>query len=229
MRRFPHSWRCFAWGLLVWAAPCVAPAAENQALQEVITRLQSHALVAGEFVQQRRLKGFSRSLKSTGRFVFWREGGLYWRTETPFTSATTFTGQGPIHWQAPGVAADAAGPPNAMEKHSNKILLAFFGADLEALARLFELDWQVEGGRWTLDLRPRDALLGKVLRGASIHGGEFIEGLRVRSARGDVTEVAFSQLRVLPGLSAAACRRYFGAGRGLCAAWPPAGQDAAAP
>lgn len=201
-------------GLLALAAAChgapgqatTAPAAER--IAEITRQLQAPRLVGGAFIQHRALQGLPRPLQASGRFVFWRDHGLYWETLAPFYQATTFTGSDVINWPAPSGPPQPAGQADPAQQHISGILLAVFSADLQRIEGLFDGRWQIDDGTWTLTLAPANAVVGRVIAYAELSGDTHLRQLTVASRAGDVNTMTFSEVAALGALPAAVCARF---------------------
>jgi hypothetical protein len=185
--------------LLVATSACPASDAPEP-MARVRARMESPAVLRGEFEQVKQLQGFRNPLRSRGAFVLARGRGVIWDTREPFPSSLVVTGDKVMERLEDGserLVLDGAASPDA--SLVNALLLALVGGDLDALARQFELNASVpDEGDWSLDLVPRDAALRQVFERIALSGDRHVHRVRLQERSGDVSEIRFLQLRAEP-------------------------------
>jgi hypothetical protein len=185
--------------LLVATATRAAPDAADPTTR-VRARIQSPAVLRGEFEQIKQLQGFRNPLRSRGAFVLARGRGVIWDTREPFPSSLVVTGDKVLERLEDGserLVLDGAASPDA--SLVNALLLALVGGDVDALAHQFELSATVpDEGDWTLRLVPRDAALRQVFERIALSGDRHVHQVRLQERSGDVSEIRFLQLRAEP-------------------------------
>jgi len=75
-----------------------------------------------------------------------------------------------------------------------KVLFAVFSADVDELKRHFDFSRASPpdaSGRWSLVLRPRDAMVRKGIERIEIEGGRFVDSITLDEANGDVSVIRF--------------------------------------
>ena len=193
------------------ALPCGAADGQppDPASIAAITRqLQAPQLVGGAFVQTRALHGLAHPLQASGRFVFWRERGLYWETQQPFYQATTFTSAEVINWPEPSGPPQPKGPEDPLQQHITAILLAVFSADLRRIEGLFDSHWQIRGDAWTLTLAPASKAVQRIIDHATLSGEKHLRTLTVATRAGDVNTMEFREVTALANLPQPICLRF---------------------
>ncbi len=181
-------------GLIAFCAlaPLSASATDAQSVAETIAaRLDSAAVLRGQFVQQRQIAGFSKALKSTGNFVAARGMGVIWDTATPFPSRLVITPDA-MRESAPDgsqSSIDAAEQPALREV--NRILLAVLQGDVAALDSHFDIRGDVGADAWTLELKPRGGV-AQIIEHIQVSGGTHITAVKIAESNGDRSEIQFS-------------------------------------
>lgn len=202
---------------------CTTARADTQAqIDQVIKRLSELEVVQGGFNQQKKLQGLAYSLNAQGKFIFWREQGLYIATEKPFFNAMTITGGDIITWQQDGTGSVAAEQSGLIQREINKTLLAFFSADIALIQQRFIADWIFEQDKWQLTLTPRLDLIKKNMRNAVMKGDQFLQKLVVTAANGDETTIEFNAQVESALPTVAQCRWFYVQAQQACATFSAA-------
>ena len=168
------------------------------ASEQLSKKMRQHQVVKGHFEQWRGLTGIPRPIRSSGRFIYWRDHGLYWETLKPISQASTFTPDTIIHWQstANGQQADRSSSP--IQKQISRILLAVFGGNTQSLEKLFDSRWssgsELNTKQWAVDLSPTVAAVKRVVEKISLSGGDYINKLNLNASNGDTTRIVFSNI-----------------------------------
>jgi len=188
---------------LITAQPQQLYAADSVAMNEQLSRkLRQHPVVKGEFEQLRNLAGIPRPIRSRGRFIYWRDHGLYWETNEPISQAATFTPNAIIHWQSATNLQQTERNSSPIQKQISRILLAVFGGDIKSLEQLFESRWSSGSKIWTVDLIPSIAAVKQVVEKISLSGEDYVNNLSLVASNGDATHIQFSNIRAFnqPGV-----------------------------
>lgn len=195
-------------------------------LEKITHQIKLKPFLQGAFRQERTLKGFSRTLVSTGQYFFWKEHGLYWEVQKPFFRATTFGNDLTISWSSPGEVSSSEAP-KLIQKQISKVLIAVLGADIETLQRYFIATAhmnEVESGgddgvggetakaknlTWSMQLKPKDFATRKALKQLDLIGGTSIYEIRVTSSNGGITHIQFSDPNMLEKPFKKQCALYY--------------------
>jgi Outer membrane lipoprotein carrier protein LolA-like len=180
-------------GLAVWSAVDAQPPLDAAALLASIRRrLNSPAVLRGDFQQMKKLSGFKRPVVSRGNFILARDLGMVWHTATPFASTLTMTHERlrtsfdgasePIdERQDPGFSALSA------------TLMALMAGDMSVLMRTFRVTDGAEDARgWRLSLFAQDAVLARVFERVEMHGAQYVDEVRLYETSGDDSTLQFS-------------------------------------
>lgn len=180
-------------------------------LAQVQRRIAQVAVLRGEFVQEKRLKGFRNPLKSQGRFLVARERGVLWSTLKPFPSEVVLTRDRILSRHADGrsrVEVDARQQPAL--RSVNAMMFALMSGDVQALATRFDVQPTLlpEGG-WRLMLTPRPGAMAQAFRQVTLVGDRYVRGVDIEEAGGDHTRLRFSGMVETPArLSDDEARRF---------------------
>ncbi|MFL0804943.1 MAG: outer membrane lipoprotein carrier protein LolA [Agarilytica sp.] len=180
-------------------------------LKKISNNLTPHSFIQGEFVQERKLTGFGRTLRSTGRYLFWRDHGLYWEIQQPFFRASTFGNNASISWSAPGQISSKT-RPKIIQKQIGKVLVAVLGTDIETLKKYFVVDASVtdnEKLKWTAQLKPKDMATKKALEQLSLTGTKSLKSIVITSANGDTTTIEFTKVNASDGPTEDLCELFY--------------------
>ena len=142
---------------------------KDRAFRQVISRLKTDSRIKMSFVQDKKIKSLSRPLRSEGVFLV-QNKSVCWKTEKPFKSSLLISKEGikkkvgdnPITFDS---AADKVEIRTFV-----KIMLSLFNADDKALMRDFDLYFLNRQESWTIGLKPRRRILGKILKSITISG-----------------------------------------------------------
>lgn len=179
--------RFFCLGLL---CACAQVLAFDQ--QQLAQQLEDMAVVRGEFVQEKFLRGLARPLRSEGRFVLARGHGLLWNLQQPLQREYRITGQGVAlmqdgQWQLQGNQDAAA--------RQSRLFLAVLQGDQQGLREEFELQLQGTAEDWQLTLLPRSLLLKQVFTRIEVSGGHHVNRIELLEATGDRTLMQMLDVR----------------------------------
>ncbi len=179
------------------AAPIILLLTFMQANADTLTQITQTLDIpdfsGGSFQQTRTLEGFKHPLKSTGRYFYWNDQGLYWETSTPFFRASTFSPAQIISWSAPGTIS-ATEKPSLVQREINKVLTALLSGDIEALEKVFSVEASITNNTplaWETQLTPKSPTTKKVIAALSLSGDRALRSLTIQSANGDTTLIQF--------------------------------------
>ncbi|WP_028230791.1 outer membrane lipoprotein carrier protein LolA [Paraburkholderia mimosarum] len=149
--------------------------------------------VRAHFTQTQTLAAMKAPLVSTGSLLFFRERGVIWQIETPYKKTWIMRDSGVTVIDAAGQRiqnGSAQGARGAAE--IAKMMRAMLAGDLSALYTQFDVTARGTASQWQMRLVPRQPQIAQALRGIEMEGGDFLHGLRITFANGDVTQYDFS-------------------------------------
>ena len=168
-------------------------------------QMLQHKVIRGHFEQQRTLTGIPRPIRSSGRFIYWRNHGLYWETKKPIFQASTFTPDTIIHWQTNSAKRQADRSSSPIQKQISRILLAVFGGDTESLKMLFDSHVSSKGEEWQIVLTPAIDVVKKAVEKITLNGKEHVNKLYLSASNGDASQILFLDVSTYPHLAADDC------------------------
>jgi len=168
--------------LLVWLPVQGVLAADL--LADIGARLSKTEITEGRFRQEKLIKVLKKPLISTGTFTYHRTQGVIWRTLTPLPSLLLVNQTRLLTTQGEQNLPLAFG----------RVFTAMFGGDLQLMSTGFEMAGRNARGGWQLQLRPKDALLQKVITDMHLAGDKELQRLDIHETNGNVTLITFEHI-----------------------------------
>ena len=150
------------------------------------------AVLTGQFTQAKHLAGLPQPLRSSGRFLYAKGIGIEWQVQQPFASRFVLTREALVEDSGGRVRRSEAAKQPGFSAVS-RLLLALFSLDVAALDEEFRFSGARDAKGWQLELTPRHAALASVFATARLEGARRLDRLTLTDARGDATEIAFTQ------------------------------------
>jgi hypothetical protein len=196
-------------GLILAVAASVRPAVADDDLAEIDRLLSdSHILRAG-FEQERHMAVLANPLRSQGRLTYDSGKGVLWQVTQPFPVVVVLRANEILEWTDDS-------EPRRLDLGSNPVYMALASVFFSALAGTsqgleegFDIEASVDGETWDLILIPKDALLATAIKEVELHGGRYVESVRISEARGDETMIRFSDFSETPETLHESERRFF--------------------
>lgn len=144
-------------------------------LDSVCRSLSSHAIMKGDFVQEKTISSLNRTLKSFGTFIFSDEG-IVWKTEKPFPSVMAVSLDKVVQTRADGTKTFMDASQNQIFLSISKSLSAMFSGNKNALLENFNVDFKNEKNgtenknEWKLFLTPKDESVSQILKSIQVSG-----------------------------------------------------------
>lgn len=158
------------------------------------TALAGAAVVRGRFVQRRYLAGLAKPLESSGAFLYAREAGIEWHTETPFDSQFLLTQTRITQRDEGGVSLEIQAADQPALAVVARVFFALFALDVDSLSHDFELYGQPGNPGWQLGLKPRAEALGSMFRQALVEGSGAVHRVTLEDGNGDRSEIVFEDV-----------------------------------
>lgn len=183
---------CAALSLLALPALSMADTQVPDLLADIGHRLETPAVLRGDFEQTKTLKGFKRPLVSHGGFVMAAGKGVLWVTKTPFASTLVVTRERLVTVTEGGTQQiDTRQEPGL--RAVNDMLMALLAGDLKALASRFQSEGGLQGDQvWRVTLTPRDAALARFIARIELEGDRHVRQVRLTEASGDDSRIVFT-------------------------------------
>ncbi|MFT4069575.1 LolA family protein, partial [Paraburkholderia sp.] len=177
------------------AAPgAAATTAGNPALvSQVATHLAQAKGVRAQFTQTQTLAAMKQPLVSSGTLLFFRERGVIWRIDTPYKATYVITDAGVVQVDAAGRRVTTQGAQGTRGvAQVSKMMRAMLGGDLSALYSQFDVSAEGSAAQWRMRFTPNQPQLAQSIKGLEMSGGDYLQGLRIMLANGDVTKLEFA-------------------------------------
>lgn len=158
----------------------------------VKARLSQPDILQGRFEQSKQVAGFKKPLISKGDFLVGREHGVLWRTLSPFTSELKLSRDEIVARQGGEVVFRLNAGKEPSVRMINSLLFSLLNGDITRLSELFQMDGSISGKSWQLQLTPKQATLGKIMRKIELSGDQFVRRIDLNEANGDQTSIRFS-------------------------------------
>jgi hypothetical protein len=154
-------------------------------LADVGARLVKTEITEGRFRQEKNIKVLKKPLISTGTFIYHRSRGVIWQTLMPVSSVLLVNQTRLLTAQGEQALPPAFG----------RVFTAMFGGDLQAMKEGFDISGMNDkGGAWKLQLKPKDALLQKIITDMQLMGSKELQQIDIREANGNFTRITFEQI-----------------------------------
>ncbi|MFM0059249.1 outer membrane lipoprotein carrier protein LolA [Paraburkholderia phytofirmans] len=197
---------------VVWMEPASAASAStkeaapgNPALvSQIAAHLAQAKGVRAQFTQTQTLAAMKQPLVSTGSLLFFRERGVIWQIDTPYKATYVITDAGVAEVNANGqrVTAHSAQGTRGVAQVS-KMMRAMLGGDLSALYSQFDVQAEGSAAQWRMQLTPNQPQIAQSIKGLEMHGGDYLQRLRITLANGDITQLEFTKSAAVTELTAA--------------------------
>jgi hypothetical protein len=190
------------------------PQTAAQLLQGVLAQpaaaLRGAQVMRGQFIYKKYLSEIPQPLVSRGEFVFARELGINWHTREPFDSEFVLTAKGITQRDDGKTTLQLSASEQPAVKVVARIFLALLSLDMASLQNSFALSGERPGQQqgkpgsetWQVGLRPSVPAIAAVFKEAIVSGGAQVQGLLLRDANGDRTEISFSDIQYQRGVTA---------------------------
>ncbi|MFM0394205.1 outer membrane lipoprotein carrier protein LolA [Paraburkholderia phytofirmans] len=197
---------------VVWMEPASAASAStkeaapgNPALvSQIAAHLAQAKGVRAQFTQTQTLAAMKQPLVSTGSLLFFRERGVIWQIDTPYKATYVITDAGVAEVNANGqrVTAHSAQGTRGVAQVS-KMMRAMLGGDLSALYSQFDVQAEGSAAQWRMQLTPNQPQIAQSIKGLEMHGGDYLQRLRITLANDDITQLEFTKSAAVTELTAA--------------------------
>lgn len=154
-------------------------------LSEIGARLVKAEITEGSFRQEKNIKVLKKPLISTGTFVYRRSKGVIWQTLTPVPSMLLVNQTRLLTAQGEQSLPPAFG----------RVFTAMFGADVQAMEEGFDISGTRDKDTWQLQLKPKEALMQKVITGMQLSGDKDLRQIEIKEANGNFSRITFERIR----------------------------------
>jgi hypothetical protein len=181
-----------------WTA--FAQSSDPALLQSIMVELSQHHSVRAEFTQERQNPALTQAQISKGALLFVLGHGMVWRVREPYQETRALTG-------SQSVLVDAQGQLKSIRSDRgvsqiSQMLQSMLGGNLDDVMRQFNVQADGSAAQWTLRFTPKQARVAHVLTAIQLHGGAFLEGIRIDMQDGTRTDIRMTDPRDAGPLSA---------------------------
>lgn len=167
-------------------------------------------VLRGQFSQRKMLREIPTPLNSVGEFVFARNSGIWWHTQTPFDSEFILSRGGMAQRDSGIETMNVNGDQQQEFQTTSMLFFALFTLDVDTLSQTFDLYGIADHQHWQLGLRPKSAAVAALFKDALISGGENVKQVVLHEANGDSTEINLHAVRSEQTALTVAERKRFG-------------------
>jgi hypothetical protein len=153
-------------------------------LVDIGARLVKTETTEGRFRQEKKIRVLKKPLISTGLFVYHRSKGVIWQTLEPVPSMLVVNQTRLLTTQGEQTLPPAFG----------RVFTAMFGGDLQTMKEGFDISGANDKSAWKLQLKPKDALLQKVITAMQLTGNQELQQIEIEEANGNFTRITFEQI-----------------------------------
>jgi outer membrane lipoprotein-sorting protein len=176
--------------ILTWLL-CTFSATAADLSASIKARLTQPEVISGQFEQSKQVAGFKKPLVSKGDFLVVRERGVLWRTLSPFASELKLSRDEIVARQNGEEVFRLNADKEPSVRMINGLLFSLMSGDIAGLNELFHMEGSVSAKSWQLELTPRQATLGKIMRKIELSGDQFVRRIDLDEANGDQTHIRF--------------------------------------
>lgn len=166
-------------------------------LQEII---KPSPVQESDFIQTKKISGLDKELISSGKLLYAKNKGIYWKIKQPFSVTYVFTEKGLLQVADDEKKMIEAGSQAAISQFSN-VMQAVFSGDYDILKKYFDIFFTGENGGWTLGLRPTDSAIQSVISEIVVSGHENTESVFFTETSGDTTKIELQKFNQKEKLS----------------------------
>lgn len=168
--------------LLLWLASSAAWAGD--VLEQIASQLSKAEISQGHFTQEKQLKFLHKPLLSAGEFTYQQSQGVIWKTLQPVVSLLLVNDSRLLSNQG-----EQAVPPGFA-----RVLQAILGGNLAQLNEDFVVSGEIQAAQWTVQLQPKDPLVGKIIAGLTLSGDSELRSLEIRETSGNLATIRFEHI-----------------------------------
>lgn len=168
---------------------------------ETCTKLAEKPIVKGNFVQEKYLKHYNRSLMSSGNFIIAAGQGMVWETLRPFPSTMILGKDFIVQSRPDGQKSVLSAQGNETFTQLADVLSSVFLGQNQGLLENFEVYFLGNVSNWTIGLLPRDSIIASFAMKITMSGDSAIRSIRILEQNGDVITYTLSNHSYTTGLN----------------------------
>ena len=185
----PQSADLFDCSASVFEAPPSKPQPPD--LVAVEAQMREAGIVRAAFHQNKKITALRRPLKSSGRFLFAPDKGIYWQTLAPIQNLFVLSPKGILQKSEDAEPVVIETKEQPVIHGFIQIFMSLFGGDTSELEQRFDLYFTGNADAWTIGLRPKGTVMKKLFDHILLCGGQNIEQVLFLERSGDETRIIF--------------------------------------
>jgi len=162
------------------------------AFNAACANLADKPIVKGNFIQEKFLKSFNRSLISSGNFIIATEQGMVWETLKPFPSTMILGKDFIIQSRPDGRKSVLSAQGNETFTQMADVISSVFSGQIQKLLENFEVYFLGSISSWNMGLLPRDSILASFVAKIAMSGDTAIRSIRMFEENGDIITYTMS-------------------------------------
>ena len=158
--------------------------------------MRQHAVLGGDFVQEKTIAGFPKPLISNGRFTFFAGQGIEWNTLAPLASKTWLTSKA-ITIENQFGQQSITNQTHPMIGVIGSLMMSLFTADMTVLNQHFVTTLDSAPNGWRLGLVPQSSMAKTLFDSLTISGSDYPQTIHIVEKTGDLTLIRFKAVSAL--------------------------------
>ena len=167
-------------------------ATSKQVLTRILTQMNRHNTVMGDFKQTKSIKKLNRDFVTTGTFRISKTAGIVWKTQKPFPSEMTVSDDGITERNASGQVRTISTKDNPVFAQISTTIQALFSGNLSELETRFNIYYLTlaDGGEYgakschKIGLVPREASVRKMIANIEMDVSDHLDKVVITDGEG---------------------------------------------
>ncbi len=167
-------------------------ATSKQVLTRILTQMNRHNTVTGNFKQTKSIKKLNRDFVTTGTFRISKTAGIVWKTQKPFPSEMTVSDDGITERNASGQVRTISTKDNPVFAQISTTIQALFSGNLSELETRFNIFYLTlaDGGEYgakschKIGLVPREASVRKMIANIEMDVSDHLDKVVITDGEG---------------------------------------------
>ena len=167
-------------------------ATSKQVLARILTQMNRHNTVTGDFKQTKSIKKLNRDFVTTGTFRISKTAGIVWKTQKPFPSEMTVSDDGITERNASGQVRTISTKDNPVFAQISTTIQALFSGNLSELETRFNIYYLTlaDGGEYgdkschKIGLVPREASVRKMIANIEMDVSDHLDKVVITDGEG---------------------------------------------
>lgn len=167
-------------------------ATSKQVLTRILTQMNRHNTVTGDFKQTKSIKKLNRDFVTTGTFRISKTAGIVWKTQKPFPSEMTVSDDGITERNASGQVRTISTKDNPVFAQISTSIQALFSGNLSELETRFNIFYLTlaDCGEYgdkschKIGLVPREASVRKMIANIEMDVSDHLDKVVITDGEG---------------------------------------------